>query len=201
MKNLKILLVFLLISVMVHAQEEKDLKVISHKGFYNSTNFGLLIGSTNNQNKAPFSFMMVNGYGFTDQLVLGFGIGSEFMNESYLPLVLDTRYYLRTQKLSPFVFVQGGYSFPMDKETSNYHLSYDFLSSIWSGYDLLQPNGGWLINPGLGIKAMFNDNLGMTFTIAYRFQRLTFDKTRDEMDKVMEIEMNRLELKVGIFFK
>jgi len=199
MKNLHILLVLLLFGSTVQGQEEKTQASFSHKGYYNATNFGFLAGSIKNQNKAPFSFMMINGYGITDQIALGFGFGAEFLQESYLPLVLDARYYFRTQKLSPFVFVQGGYAIPLDNETENYHLAYS--DSYWSGYDLLKPKGGWLFNPGVGIKSMFSDNLGITFSIAYRFQRLNYDKEEEEIDKVMEIDLNRLEIKFGILFK
>ncbi len=203
MKKLNVLFILLLISTLIKAQDEKDQSEYSHKGYYNSTNFGLLVGSSKNENKAPFSFMMINGYGITDQFAVGFGIGSEFMSESYLPLVIDTRYYFRKQKFSPFVFVQAGYSVPLDKESSEYHLFYPSFSSssIWGGYDLLKPQGGYLINPGLGLKTMFSDNLGMTFTIAYHFQRLSYDRSNGDRDTALEIDMNRLEVKVGIFFK
>ncbi|MCP4553197.1 MAG: hypothetical protein GY834_14425 [Bacteroidetes bacterium] len=180
------------------AQEEGEI-TFTHKGYYNATNFGFLIGSTDNQNAAPFSFMMINGYGVTDQIALGIGIGAEFLSESYLPLVLDARYYFRTQKFSPYVFIQSGYSFPLDEETQEYYLM--TYNPLWSGYGLLKPNGGWLLNPGVGIKAMFNDNLGMTFNIGYRLQRLSFNREEADVGRVMEIDMNRLEVKVGILFK
>ncbi|PKP34461.1 MAG: hypothetical protein CVU00_06775 [Bacteroidetes bacterium HGW-Bacteroidetes-17] len=199
MKNLNILLVLLLFGSAVQGQEEKSETTFSHKGYYNATNFGILAGSTKNENKAPFSFMMINGYGVTDQIAVGIGFGAEFLQESYLPLVLDARYYFRKQKLSPFIFFQGGYSVPLDNETERYHLIY--YSSIWSGYDIMKPKGGWLINPGVGIKSMFSENLGITFSIAYRFQRLNYDKDGEEFDKVLVIDMNRLEIKLGILFK
>jgi len=201
MKNLHILLVLLLFGSAVQGQNEKSQTSFSHKGYYNATNFGFLAGSIKNQNKAPFSFMMINGYGVTDQIALGFGFGAEFLQESYLPLVLDARYYFRTQKLSPFIFIQGGYSLALDNETNNY-ITYPYSSSsLWSGYTTLKPKGGWLFNPGVGIKSMFSDNLGITFSIAYRFQRLNYDKKGEEIDKVLEIDMNRLEIKFGILFK
>ena len=192
-------MILLLVASIVQAQDKETPVVYSHKGYYNSTNFGLMLGSTKNQNKAPFTFMMVNGYGLTDQIALGIGAGVELMSESYLPLVLDTRYYFHKQKLSPFAFIQFGYSFPLENETENYHLIY--YNSYWSGYDLLKPKGGWLFNPGVGIKSMFSENLGIAFSIAYRFQRLNYDKDEEEIDKVLEIDMNRLEIKVGLFFK
>lgn len=101
-------MILLLIASVVIAQDEKDQNEYSHQGYYNSTNFGLLVGSSNNENKAPFSFMMINGYGITNQFAVGLGIGSEFMSESYLPVVLDARYYFRKQKFSPYVFIQEG---------------------------------------------------------------------------------------------
>lgn len=192
-------MILLLIAFVAQAQDELDPIRYSHRGYYNTTNFGLLIGSTKNENKAPFSFMMINGYGITDQLAVGVGIGSEFMNESYLPLVLDVRYYLRKQKFSPYVFVKGGYSIALDEETENYHL-YSYRS-YWSGYDLLNPNGGFIFNPGVGIKYMFSNNFGLSFSIGYRHQRLNYDNPNMDDDRALEIDMNRLEIKAGIFFK
>lgn len=192
-----LVLALMLIIPFSQAQEEGEI-TFTHKGYYNATSFGFLVGSTDNQNAAPFSFMMINGYGVTDQIAFGIGIGADFLFESYLPLVLDARYYFRTQKFSPYIFIQGGYSFPLDEETQKF---YPLYSSYWPGYDLLKPNGGWLLNPGVGIKAMFSDNLGMTFNIGYRFQRLSFDREGADVDRVVEIDMNRLEIKVGILFK
>ena len=203
MKKTKVFIILFLMTAIVNAQDKEVPSKYSHKGYFNSTNFGLLVGSSNNENKAPFTFMMINGYGITDQFSLGLGIGVDFLSESYLPLVIDARYYFRNQKFSPFAFIQTGYSIPLDQESSEYHLMYPNFSSssFWSGYDLLKPQGGYLISPGVGLKTMFNDNLGMTFTIAYHFQRLNYDRTTDDRDTALEIDMNRLEVKVGIFFK
>ncbi len=203
MKKLKVFIILLLFITATQAQDEKEQTSYSHKGYYNSTNFGLLVGSSNNENKAPFSFMMINGYGITDQFAVGLGIGSEFMNESYLPLVIDARFYLRKQKFSPFIFMQGGYSVALDKETNDYHFFYSYLSSssYWPGNYTLKPKGGLIINPGLGIKAMLNNNFGLAFSIGYRYQRLNYDNMNADYDKALEINMNRLEIKAGIFFK
>ncbi len=192
-------MILLLIASVVIAQDEKDQNEYSHQGYYNSTNFGLLVGSSNNENKAPFSFMMINGYGITNQFAVGLGIGSEFMSESYLPVVLDARYYFRKQKFSPYVFIQGGYSIALDDETENYHL-YSYRS-FWSGYDLLKPNGGFIFNPGVGIKTMISNNFGLSFSIGFRHQRLSYDNLNADNDKALEINMNRLVIKAGIFFK
>lgn len=192
-------MLLLLITSVIYAQDEKDQSEYSHKGYFNSTNFGLLVGSSNNENKAPFTFMMINGYGVTDQITLGFGIGSEFMSESYLPLVLDARFYLRKQKFSPFVFVQGGYAVALDDETEQYRLTYDL--PYWSGSDLLKPKGGFIFNPGVGIKAMFSNNFGLTFSIGYRYQRYGYENVNTDFERALEINMNRLEIKAGIFFK
>ncbi len=204
MKKIKIFIVLLFFANLVQAQDEKEETPYSHQGYFNATSFGVLVGAKDNTNSAPFSFMMVNAYGITDQIALGLGVGVDFLSESYMPIVMDVRYFFRQQKFTPFAFVQAGYSVPLDNETNNYYLSnpYFSLSSIWpSEYNSLKPQGGYLFSPGVGLKSMLNDKLGMTFTLAYHFQGLSFDRTTGDKDEAMEIKMNRLEIKIGILFK
>jgi fructose-specific phosphotransferase system IIC component len=83
-------------------------------GYFNITDVGVLIGSSDNSRVAPFSFMTINGMHMTEQLSLGLGVGLEFPSGSYMPLVLDTRYYLRNESFSPFFSLYGGFALPLD---------------------------------------------------------------------------------------
>lgn len=172
----------------------------SFKGYYNVTDLGFLIGSTNNMNIAPFSILCVNGYQITEKFGLGIGVGAEFFSESYLPVALDARYYFRDDSFSPFAFFHGGYLFALESE-ANQNIIYDHFS-IWPGYiphyRSVSPKGGWMINPGLGIRNMFNEHFGMVFSLGYRFQSLHYEY--DENSELFQ-NINRLDLKIGFIFK
>lgn len=89
------LLIFsaLIISSLSFAQDFNESKESSKtfKRFYNTTDVGLLLGSSKNNLKAPFSFMSVTGYHITEKLAIGLGIGCDFLEETYIPLVVDLR--------------------------------------------------------------------------------------------------------------
>lgn len=168
-------------------------------GYFNLTDIGVLIGSPDNQRVAPFSFMTVNGIHLTEQLALGLGVGLEFPTGSYMPLVLDGRYYLRNESFSPYFSFYGGYALPLhDDGYYNWSYPYDYLSS-WSGdYQDLTAKGGWLLQPGFGFRHMFGPNFGVIFAVGYRFQRLYYSGTQDRQ---VIADFNRLSLKIGITFR
>lgn len=168
------------------------------KGYFNITDMGLLIGSTQNRHPAPFSFITTNGYHLTEQLSLGLGVGVEFISGSYMPIVLDTRYYVRSTSFSPFFSFYGGYSLALDDDGSN---SYGYATDAMWPYQTYQPyqaKGGWLLNPGFGIRKMFSDNFGIIFAAGYRIQRLYF---ASEDQRRLLAGYNRLSIKIGITFK
>ena len=170
------------------------------KGYYNVTDLGFLIGSTNNVNVAPFSILTVNGFQFTENFGAGIGVGVEFFSESYLPLVLDARYYFRNENFSPYAFVHGGYLFALDSD-ANQSIVYDHFY-MWSSYippyREVTPKGGWMVNPGLGIRNMFNDHFGLVFSVGYRFQSLHYEFSDDSE---LFMNSNRLDIKLGFIFK
>lgn len=181
-------------------QEEDTKSNYSFKGYYNVTDMGFLIGSTYNMNVAPFSLLTVNGYQFTENFGVGIGVGVEFFSESYLPLVLDARYYFRKESFSPFAFFHGGYLFALDSD-ANQNIVYDHYymwSSYMPPYREVTPTGGWMINPGLGIRNMFNEHFGLVFSLGYRFQSLHYEY--DENSELFQ-HINRLDIKLGFIFK
>ena len=168
-------------------------------GYFNMTDLGMMIGSPNNQRPAPFSFMTVNGYHFTKQLSVGVGIGLEFPVGSYMPMVLDARYYLRDSNFTPFLFCYGGYMLPLDDSGTHGTVYYD-SSLPWVGgeYKPYEPNGGWLFNPGFGIRQLVGDNFGVVFSVGYRIQRLYYEAGDD---RSLMVDSNRLMIKMGITFR
>ena len=172
----------------------------SFTGYFNITDIGVLIGSPDNQRPAPFSFMTFNGVQATEQTSVAFGLGVEFPSGSYMPLVLDTRYYFRSTNFSPFIQLYGGYALPLDDNQENWYYEYPDWSSMpyYEGYEPYEAKGGWLINPGFGIRSLFGENFGVVFSVGYRLQRLYYE-AGDERQR--EVNFNRLAMKIGITFK
>jgi len=162
-------------------------------GYFNITDIGLIIGSTDNSRVAPFTFLTTNGYHFTEQFSGGLGIGVEFIAGSYMPIVLDARYYIRNTSFSPFLSLYGGYALPLD-DNGIYNNSYGAVSSsyYYEDYSSYEAQGGWLLNPGFGIRKMFS------FTVGYRIQRLYYE---GEQDRQLYTDFNRLTMKIGITFR
>jgi len=168
------------------------------KGYFNITDMGLLVGSTQNRHPAPFSFMTTNGYHISEQLSLGLGIGVEFLAGSYMPIVLDARYYVRNTGFSPFFSLYGGYTLVLDDEGAN---GIGYTTDVYWPYPNYQPyqaKGGWLFNPGFGIRNMFGENFGIIFSVGYRVQRLYF--TSGDQRR-LTVDYNRLAVKIGIIFR
>lgn len=213
MRKLLLLLGFMMlfafgsVNLLCGQVEDSDVIIVvedsypkSFTGYFNVTDIGMLIGYPDNQRPAPFSFMTYNGVHPTEQTSVAFGLGVEFPSGSYMPLVLDTRYYFRSTNFSPFIQLYGGYALPLDDSYSNniwYDVSYSSMP-YYEDYGEYKTKGGWLLNPGFGIRSLFGDNFGIVFSVGYRLQRLYYDAGEDRQ---REVNFNRLAMKIGITFK
>ena len=80
---------------------------------------------------------------------------------------------------------------------------YDIMpySYIWPGPNIntgpLDPRGGILVNPGVGYSHMFSPGFGMSLGFGYQYHRLNY---KDEEDYGLDIDFNRLTIKIGIIF-
>jgi hypothetical protein len=159
-----------------------------HPGYFNLTEAGILTGNSGNSNKSPFSMINLSGWQFKNQFSAGIGAGVEFLNETYLPVVADFRYYLKRQGTNPFFGIQGGYSFALEKPDS-YSLNNNLEMSA---------KGGFLLNPSVGICTSFGENLALTFSVGYRMMRHRFSATDDYK---IDIDYNRLSIKIGLLIQ
>lgn len=205
-------LLFLMSIVQIQAQTEtnsiqntqnnKDIEVFKQipTGLFNVTTIGVLSGSSQNRQVAPFSFQSLMLYQFDEHIVAGLGLGIDFLEETYLPLVIDFRYYLRGTRFSPFVFAQTGYSIPTDKSASQDIINDHY--SIWPGPypqpEDVEPLGGFQLNPGFGIRHMFHSDFGLEISFSYRYQRLNYQYGSSIR---LEIDYTRLNIRIGILFQ
>lgn len=172
-------------------------------GYFNLTEAGILVGNSNNKYSSPFSLMNISGWQFKNHFSVGAGAGVEFFSETYLPVVADIRYYLKRQGLNPFFGLQGGYSFALDTPDKQYVYGGNFLSSsIWRNPTVdaleIKAKGGFLVNPFVGFSTPLGENLAFTFSAGYRIMRQRY--TRED-NYLIDIDYNRLSLKIGLIFQ
>jgi len=175
-------------------------------GYFNLTEMGVLAGNSANYKKNPFTLMNISSWKFENGFSTGIGVGVEFFNETYLPVVADFRYFIRKAGAMPFVSLQGGYSIPLGGTYTQQHIYYDspvmWVSSIYrppvpTTTDF-SARGGWLLNPAIGIQAPINENLALSFCAGYRMMRHRYGKNDTYK---LDVDYNRLSLKVGLLFK
>ncbi len=201
-KIIFISLLFILSSSLLKAQDipvDKNTLEVP-KGLFNATSIGVLSGSSQNQQAAPFSFLSLMLYQIDENIAVGAGLGIDFIEESYVPIVADFRYYLRGTRFSPFLFTQAGYSIPTQKSASQEIINahYDIWPYPYPQAEEVEPLGGFQINPGFGIRHMFHSTFGLEISFAYHFQRLTYQYNSNTR---LETDYNRLNIRIGIVFQ
>lgn len=175
-------------------------------GYYNLTETGFLAGEYSNATRAIFSLININSWYFKNGISTGIGVGVELSKESYLPVVADFRYFFGQKRSVPFVALQSGYSIPLGGSYEQIIYAIDdrrMSPVIYPGpvpdysNDPISATGGFLINPAIGIQTPLNENLAMTFSAGYRYMRYSYTRT----DYRIDIDYNRLSLKIGLLFK
>ena len=172
--------------------------------FFLRTEIGVLAGNSGNSQSAPFSFSTALNYLVIPKLSVGLGIGLEFLKETYLPAFLNIEYKLRDSYSTPYIFLKTGYEIPLEDSQQIYYgvqpYYYDSFMP-WpypNNYNLeLDPMGGFMINPGIGYHRMFSSGFGMSFAFGYQFHRLSYT---GENDYQLDIDYNRLTIKLGVIF-
>lgn len=175
---------------------------ISNSAFFLRTEIGLLVGNSENSQTAPFSFTSSVNYNIDPKFSIGAGIGIEFLKESYLPVFLNLEYKFRNSYSTPYLFIKGGYQVALEESRTVYYNDYyPIWSSVapWPNYsqENMDAKGGLLINPGIGYQRMFSSGFGMSFAFGYQFHRLQY---KGENDYQLDIDYNRLTIKLGIIF-
>jgi hypothetical protein len=181
-------------------------KVSREKGitqnYFFDTALGVLVGNSGNSQNAPFSFSSSFNYRLVDKLYVGAGLGTEFLDETYMPAFAQIRYKLRDTRFTPFFNLQMGYQVPLEKESrKNFNVYYVDYSSLYRpGYQQNQKlvtHGGYMINPSIGFQSLTSNNLGWFFSFGYRYHQLNYS---GENKYELETNFSRLSLKIGFIF-
>ncbi|WP_372641827.1 hypothetical protein [Ancylomarina sp.] len=188
----QILLACIFITTTSLAQESQDTKR-SPSPIKNHFQTGVLLGSSNNQNKAPFSLMYSSSYLFKNQFLLGLGIAYESFREAQMPIFVRLEHPIKHGDVDVFAFTNMGYSFNLEnRKAHNYQYSnLDFDSK-----------GGWLINPGMGIKLRVGSSSKLLLSIGYRYQKIKHKayNTYTLDNEIHYDSYNRISLHLGLEF-
>ncbi|UCG26992.1 MAG: hypothetical protein JSV24_08425 [Bacteroidales bacterium] len=157
-------------------------------GFLAVADMGVLAGKGEDTKDAPFSIHTIYGYQFKTRLYCGAGLGMEFLNVTYVPLFADFRYHFSSNNITPYIFIQMGYNQPLENEDNDY-------------YDVRE-KGGFLLNPGLGMRFIINPRTSIVMSVSYRYQELKSQVTYywPEETVIRYEYLNRLGIRFGFNF-
>jgi hypothetical protein len=175
---------------------EQEVKIrksnsVKEKGYLNFTSFGVILGSSSNEKRAPFSALMEHNYKFNQYFAAGGVIGVEMLNETVFPVAVNLKFILPLQTGNLFLGTSAGYSFSTEKP-----MSYDYGSNI-----IKSASGGIMANAELGYVLPVTENTAIFAAIGYRYNELNY-KLQDWWirDSTRTIYYNRVSIRLGISF-
>ncbi len=165
------------------------------------TEVGFLLGNDDNSQTAPFSFSASVNYAITNKLTTGLGLGVELLDESYMPVFANFQYKFRDSHSTPYLFMRAGYQVALEDTRKVYNDYYyqPWSSSYYPYYpeQELDNKGGIMFNPGVGYQRMYSPSFGMSIAFGYQYHRLHYE---GEKEYALDIDYNRLTIKLGIIF-
>lgn len=179
------------VSLIAKEEKMKSRNLISDgKGFQLGVEAGFLIGSGGVEKKSPFGVHAIGSYRIIPNIAVGLGAGLEFLNHTQLPIYADTRFYINKKFYSPYLFVQGGFTLPLDKE----------FDIEWGTTYEAKP--GYMINPGIGILFPMSEKTAFSISFSYRYNEFSYKRIKPSLIDYTRIEqMNRFNLKFGFLLR
>jgi hypothetical protein len=164
------------------------IKLDSTRNKYLIADMGFLVGTTNNDMKAPLSILAVYDVPIYNKVYAGIGTGLEFFEMTYIPVIAELRFKRRT--IGPSIYFQAGYTMPIKKEGTVDNSKYSFEPGI-------------LINPGISYTFGFSQGTAFTISIGYRYQKTSAKQLeRYYNDDYLRIDkLNRMNLRFGYSFR
>ena len=99
----------------------------------------------------PFELQFTAHYNITQRFSAGAGTGISFYEKTLIPVFGDLRYQIgRIRRLTPFAEVGAGYSIAVGSNT----------------------NGGFYLNPSLGICYPLGERMRLQFSLGYELQEM-----------------------------
>ncbi|WP_295937175.1 hypothetical protein [uncultured Alistipes sp.] len=131
----------------------------------------------------PFAFQILGYYNLAHRWAVGAGTGISFYEKTLIPLFGGVRYQIgRTRRLTPYLEIGAGYSFATASRA----------------------NGGFFLNPSVGVRYPLKNRMRLQFAVGYELQELERLKTHtDEFFSksfAEKLSHHSISLRLGLLF-
>lgn len=152
MKRFIVTLLFSLVIITAKTQTGNENK------FSFATTLGTGI-SVSNPSPTPFTWQALGYYNLTERWLIGAGTGLSFYEETLIPIYGDVRFQItKERKFTPYAEFGVGYSFAPASDA----------------------NGGFFMNPSIGIQYPLKNKMKLQLAIGYELQELERLKTQTD---------------------
>lgn len=137
----------------------------------------------NTPTSTPFEWQVLGHYHINKRFSVGIGSGLSFYEKTLIPLFADAKFaIIKPRKFTPYLECAIGYSFAPDKNA----------------------NGGFYLNPSVGIQYSIYGNKKLTFAIGYEIQKLEQLRRKEQplftTEFAEKLNHNSISMKVGFMF-
>ncbi len=174
MKKIILLMVTSCIVAMATAQQTERFT------FATSVGTGL---DMNEPASTPFTWQVLGHYAINKRFTVGIGTGLSIYEKALIPLFADAKFSIINPRIfTPYIECGVGYSFAPDKNT----------------------NGGFYLNPSIGIEYSFCKSKKLFLALGYESQKLERLKTQKQSLFIAEfaekLSHNAVSIKIGFLF-
>jgi len=176
-------------------EKAKRSPYVKQKGFFNDTEFRMLLGSGNGDDKfnTAISFQNASGYKVNPYFRVGAGVGVDHYTDysnTFLTVFGRVAGDMLVNWITPVYFLDEGYGFMVEKDEPG------------SGTETSGSKGGWMIHAGIGVKFYTSSKASFTVLAGYKVQKSQRDYTYNynEFDYNEKRTYSRLTFGLGISF-
>ncbi len=174
MRKILLVLFFVITSITLNAQLPERLSF--------STSIGTGI-SMNSPTSTPFTWQVLGHYEINNRFSAGLGSGISFYEKALIPLFADVKFaILKPRKFTPYLECSVGYSFAPSKNA----------------------NGGFYLNPSVGVQYKIHNKIQLFCALGYELQKLERLKRYENSLLITEfaekLNHNSISLKIGFIY-
>lgn len=154
----------------------------SPKRFSLSTSIGTGI-SMSAPTSTPFIWQVLGNFEINNRLSAGIGSGISFYEKALIPLFADVKFAItQPQMFTPYLGCSVGYSFAPAKHT----------------------NGGFYLNPSVGVQYKIHSKMQLFFALGYELQKLErlkrYENSLLTTEFAEQLGHNSISVKLGITY-
>lgn len=173
--------------ILGEQSEPKEVKINDPNGFGFGIESGFLLGSSFENFPLLFSCNLMATYTFGTRNTFSLLTGAELFDQVYMPLMMEYRFNILKNNVSPFIYMRGGglLSLSADDEYEDY-------------------KGGWTFGAGTGFMwpiGGFESYIRLGFRYGFTVRDTNYDYMGGSRDKyTYHSNFYRLEMKWGFKF-